>query len=143
MPVITVKLNRYEVFPIMISLLHALQELNRKNTITFEVSTTQYSSYQTTFSQPPVQQNQLQENYIHAVPNAVPQNIILQPEHHLARRVVSEVPCEPPPPPVPLFPPPTLRSPTESAACIAKKKIERTRRFAMPNNRSITFVILL
>lgn len=98
--------------------------------ITFKVSTTQYSSYRTTVSQPSVQQNQVRENYIHSVPNAVPQTVILQPEQHLSRRVVREVPCEPPPPPVPLFPPPTLRSSAETAACIAKKKAERTRRFA-------------
>ncbi|CAG9535104.1 unnamed protein product [Cercopithifilaria johnstoni] len=100
----------------------------RNNNQIQQVSTTQYSSYRTAVSQPSLQQNQVRENYIHSVPNTVPQTVILQPEQHLSRRVVREVPCEPPPPPVPLFPPPTLRSSAETAACIATKKTERTRR---------------
>ncbi|KAL3982060.1 Glioma tumor suppressor candidate region family protein [Acanthocheilonema viteae] len=100
----------------------------RNNSQIHQVSTTQYSSYRAVVSQPSVQQNQVRENYIHSVPNTVPQAVILQPEQHLSRRVVREVPCEPPPPPVPLFPPPNLRSSAETAACIATKKAERTRR---------------
>ncbi|KAM3726411.1 Abnormal cell migration protein [Dirofilaria immitis] len=100
----------------------------RNNSQVQQVSTTQYNSYRTTLNQPSVQQNQLRENYIHSVPNSVPQTVILQPEQHHSHRVVREVPCEPPPPPVPLFPPPTLRSSAETATCIAKRKIERTKR---------------
>ncbi|EJD73901.1 hypothetical protein LOAG_18709 [Loa loa] len=100
----------------------------RNNNQIQQVSTAQYSSYRTTVSQPSMQQNQVRENYIHSVSNTVPQTVILQPEQHSSHRVVREVPCEPPPPPVPLFPPPILRSSAESAACIAKKKVERTKR---------------
>ncbi|VDK61502.1 unnamed protein product [Onchocerca ochengi] len=100
----------------------------RNNSQVQQVSPTQYNSYRTTVNQSSVQQNQIRENYVHSVPNAVPQAVILQSEQHLSRRVVREVPCEPPPPPVPLFPPPTLRSSAEIATCIAKKKVDRTRR---------------
>lgn len=100
----------------------------RNNSQIHQVSTTQYRSYRAAVNQPSVQQNQVRENYMHTVPNTVPQAVILQPEQHRSHRVVREVPCEPLPPPVPLFPPPTLRSSAETAACIAKKKVERTKR---------------
>ncbi|EJW80291.1 hypothetical protein WUBG_08800, partial [Wuchereria bancrofti] len=100
----------------------------RNNSQIHQVSTTQYSSYRAAVNQPSIQQNQVRENYMHTVPNTVSQTVILQPEQHLSHRVVREVPCEPVPSPVPLFPPPTLRSSAETAACIAKKKVERTRR---------------
>lgn len=108
----------------------------------FKVSATQYNSYRTAVSQPSVQQNQIRENFIHSVPNTVPQTVILQPEQHLSRRVVREVPCEPPPPPVPLFSPPILRSSAETAACIASKKAERTKRFAI-SSKFIQLLVFL
>ncbi|KAK6110316.1 Glioma tumor suppressor candidate region family protein [Brugia pahangi] len=100
----------------------------RNNSQIHQVSTTQYRSYRAAVNQPSVQQNQVRENYMHTVPNTIPQAVILQTEQHRSHRVVREVPCEPLPPPVPLFPPPTLRSSAETAACIAKKKVERTKR---------------
>ncbi|VDP15908.1 unnamed protein product, partial [Onchocerca flexuosa] len=102
----------------------------RNNSQVQQVSPSQYNSYRATVNQSSVQQNQIRENYVHSVPNGVPQAVILQSEQHHSRRVVREVPCEPPPPPVPLFPPPTLRSSAEIATCIAKKKIDRTKRIS-------------
>ncbi|VDK81905.1 unnamed protein product [Litomosoides sigmodontis] len=105
-------------------------QFNIRNDSIQQVSTTQYNSYRAAVCQPSVQQNQIRENFIHSVPNTVPQTVILQPEQHLSRRVVREVPCEPPPPPVPLFPPPILKSAAETAASIASKKAERTERIS-------------